>query len=327
MSKKAKKPKVKAKLHRRNAHRERYNLPALVETNPVLAPYVGPNRFGDESIDFADPEAVKALNQALLLHFYGLEYWDIPARYLTPAVPGRADYIHYISDLISSKNNGSIPTGPSIKCLDIGVGANCVYPIIGNHEYGWSFVGSDIDKEAIESAQNIIDKNKSLKGVVELRHQAETKNMFADIIKDKELYDLVICNPPFHANLGVARYGSLRKMKNIAKEETYGPPKLNFAGRSNELWYKGGEKKFIRRMITESEEFGKRCFWFSSLVSKHEHLDYFYNHIEEVGAYELNTLQMGQGNKKSRVVAWTFLSPEEQEKWATERWKPSAEEE
>jgi len=327
LRKKEKKPKVKIKLHRRNAHRNRYDLTALAESNPTLAPFVGPNKFGDQSIDFANPAAVKALNQALLIHHYGLAFWDLPERYLTPAVPGRADYVHYIADLMATKNNGSIPTGQTIRCLDIGVGANCVYPIIGNYEYGWSFVGADIDKEAIASAQNIIDKNKHLEGVVELRIQNDSKKMFSDIIKEDELYDMVICNPPFHANLGEARYGSLRKLKNINKEETYGPPKLNFAGRSNELWTKGGEKRFIRTMITESEAFAKRCFWFSSLVSKHEHLDYFYNLIEDIGAYELNTLQMGQGNKRSRVITWTFLSPEEQEKWAVDRWKNSAEEE
>ena len=320
MSKKAKKPKKKGRLHRRNAHRERYDLSALSATSPALAPFVRPNKYGDESIDFGDPAAVKALNQALLVHFYNLEYWNIPERYLTPAVPGRADYIHNAADLMASKNNDVIPTGSTIKCLDIGVGANCVYPVIGNHEYGWHFVGADIDKEAIESANNIVNKNIHLKNQIELRFQPDSKNMFAGVFHKEERYDLVVCNPPFHANLGEARFGSLRKQKNINVEETYGPPKLNFAGRSNELWYKGGEKKFIRRMITESKEFGGKCFWFTSLVSKHEHLEYFYNHIEDIGAYELNTLQMGQGNKRSRVIAWTFLSPKQQELWANERW-------
>ena len=323
MSKKLKKPKKKGKLHRRNAHKNRYDLDTLSATSPPLSPFVRANKFGDDSIDFGNPEAVKALNQALLIHFYNLEYWDIPARYLTPAVPGRADYIHNMADLMAAKNNNVIPTGLNIKCLDVGVGANCVYPIIGNHEYGWQFVATDIDQEAIDSAKNIVSKNVHLKGQINLRLQTDSKQMFDNVFKKEEKYDLVVCNPPFHANLGEARYGSLRKQKNINVEETYGPPKLNFAGRSNELWYKGGEKKFIRRMITESKGFAKKCFWFTSHVSKHEHLEYFYNHIEDSGAYELNTLQMGQGNKRSRVIAWTFLSPKEQELWAKERWSKS----
>ena len=46
-----------------------------------------------------------------------------------------------------------IPTGTQIRCLDIGVGANCVYPIIAKKEYGWAFVGVDIDTQALSSAQ------------------------------------------------------------------------------------------------------------------------------------------------------------------------------
>ena len=156
-------PKEKTKLHPRNKHRERYDFKLLIETCPALAQYVRLNEYDDESIDFFNPEAVKMLNMALLKHYYDIEYWDIPANYLCPPIPGRADYIHHIADLLAYENNGIIPRGNKIKSLDIGVGANCVYPIIGNKEYGWSFVGSDIDTTAIDNASQIIEKNPTLK--------------------------------------------------------------------------------------------------------------------------------------------------------------------
>jgi len=318
--KEKKKAKVKGKLHPRNPHKARYDLAKLSLTNPELTSFVRPNKYGDDSIDFGDSTAVRALNRSLLMHYYELKYWDIPQRYLTPAIPGRADYIHNVADLLASKNDGVIPVGDHIRCLDIGVGANCVYPIIGQHTYGWSFVGSDIEKESIQSANDIVRKNPHLHGKIEFRHQPDKKLMYEGIIRKGEFYDLVICNPPFHANLHEARYGSLKKNINLEKEKLYGPPKLNFEGKSNELWYKGGERKFIRRLIEESETFGKRVFWFSSLVSKHENVDYFLNLIEDLGAYELNVLKMGQGNKRSRVVAWTFLSPEAQQSWVKNHW-------
>lgn len=320
MAKKEKKAKVKGKLHKRNPHKARYDLAQLSETNPELAGFVRVNKYGDDSIDFGDSAAVRSLNRSLLMHFYKLEYWDIPKRFLTPAIPGRADYLHNIADLLAAKNDGVIPKGEHIRCLDIGVGANCVYPIIGQHEYGWSFIGSDIEQESLDAANDIIRKNPHLHGKIEFRLQPDKKLMYEGIIRKGEFYDLVICNPPFHANLHEARYGSLKKNSNLEKEKLYGPPKLNFEGKSNELWYKGGEKKFIRRLIEESETFGKRVFWFSSLVSKHENVDYFCNLIEDLGAYELNVLKMGQGNKRSRVLAWTFLSPEAQESWAKNHW-------
>jgi len=157
-------PKEKLQLHSRNKHRERYNFKELIDSCPELSQFVRVNDYGDESIDFFDPEAVKMLNKALLKYFYGINSWNIPQGYLCPPIPGRADYLHYVADLLGSCNNGVVPTGNRVRCLDIGVGANCVYPIVGTHEYGWSFVGSDIDKVAIQSASEIVECNQLLKG-------------------------------------------------------------------------------------------------------------------------------------------------------------------
>jgi len=35
---------------------------------------------------------------------------------------------------------------------------------------------------------------------------------------------------------------------------------------------------------------------------------------------EVKTIPMGQGNKTSRIVAWTFLSKEQQKEWRNKRW-------
>src|SRR5688572_21763289 len=116
-------------MHPRNRHQARYDFAPLIRTSPELAVFVRPNPYGDESIDFADPAAVTALNRALLKHFYGISYWQIPPGYLCPPIPGRADYIHHVADLLATSHHGSIPHGASVAVLDIGVGANCIYPI------------------------------------------------------------------------------------------------------------------------------------------------------------------------------------------------------
>ncbi|HWW40560.1 RlmF-related methyltransferase, partial [Pedobacter sp.] len=146
----------KKQLHPRNKHRSRYDFSLLVKSCPDLRDFVLINPYGDESIDFADASAVKMLNKALLAQYYRIKHWDIPENYLCPPIPGRADYIHYLADLLGESNNGVVPTGKSVKVLDIGTGANCIYPIIGHQEYGWTFVGSDIDRGAVQSAENII---------------------------------------------------------------------------------------------------------------------------------------------------------------------------
>ncbi len=279
-----------------------------------LADFVNLNKYGYESIDFADPSAVKCLNKALLAHFYKIKYWNIPEGYLCPPIPGRADYIHYAADLLASCNEQTIPTGKRVKVLDIGVGANCVYPIIGHQEYGWSFVGSEIDPMAIKSAQKIINVNVCLQKALEVRLQTNKVAVFKDIIHREERFDLTICNPPFHASAATALAGSQRKVRNLGNKN-YIKPTLNFGGQASELWTEGGEVGFITKMIEESKLFAKQCNWFTTLISKSENLPAIYAMLERAGAVETRTNNMNTGNKVSRIVAWTFLTVTELEEW------------
>ena len=102
--------------------------------------------------------------------------------------------------------------------MDIGVGANCVYPIIGNSTYGWSFIGTDIDSKGIEAAQKIVTSNPSLHGKVEFRLQQKPEQIFSGILKVEEKVDFTICNPPFHATQAEAEAGTLRKLSNLKKK-------------------------------------------------------------------------------------------------------------
>lgn len=310
-------PKLKSQLHPRSQHRERYNFDVLIKVLPKLANFVSPNKYGDNSINFFNPEAVLTLNKALLKHHYNIVFWNIPKHYLCPPIPGRADYIHYIADLL--KGNGTkIPKGKTIKGLDIGVGTNSIYPIIGNYEYGWSFIGSDIDTTAIASANNIVSQNPNLKNHVNIRHQTQKNTFFKNIIKPNERIDFSMCNPPFHASLEDAQKASLRKLKNL-KGKKPSKPVLNFGGQHNELWTKGGEVRFVKDMIYESKHFAKQCFWFTSLISKEATLKPTYKILQKVNAIEVKTIEMGQGQKKSRFIAWSFLTKQEQNDWITKR--------
>jgi len=309
-------PKVKSNLHPRSKHRERYDFDQLIQASPKLKSFVRKNKYQDLSIDFANPEAVKALNTALLIFHYKLDYWDIPQGFLCPPIPGRADYLHYIADLLAKDNQGLIPS--KINCLDIGVGANCIYPILGNREYGWTSVGSDIDLKSIQSAEHIVNKNSILKGKIELRHQKDKSNIFKGIINTKEQFDITICNPPFHSSKEEAQMANQRKVKNLKIKNTKAT--LNFGGEKNELWCNGGELRFIQSMIEESKEFSSSVYWFSTLVSKQSNLQKLYSVLKKVEASEVRTIAMGQGNKISRIIAWTFLNPNQKNQWRQSRW-------
>jgi 23S rRNA (adenine1618-N6)-methyltransferase len=309
----------KSRLHPRNKHKFLYDFPSLIKCTPELKKFVSINKYNNETIDFSNPAGVKMLNKALLNFFYGINYWDIPQNYLCPPIPGRADYIHYMADVLASSNNEKVPTGKNIRCLDIGVGANCVYPIIGNKEYGWSFIGSDIDAVAVECANKIISSNPSLKNNVEVRLQKSSAFIFKNIVQENESFDFSICNPPFHSSLAEAQAGTIRKLSNLGGKKA-NKAILNFGGQNAELWCNGGELEFVSRMINESVHLSKQCFWFSSLISKSLNLPAIHNALEKVNPFEVRTIEMAQGNKVSRIVTWTFLNASQQEEWKEKRW-------
>jgi len=284
-------------LHPRNLHRAGYDFAVLVQAHPALSAYVRPNAYGDASIDFSHPQAVKALNQALLKQYYGVATWDIPKNYLCPPIPGRADYVHYLADLLSESG-----ISEPVRLLDIGTGANLVYPLIAAQAYGWQCVGADIDANALRNAQQIITAN-GLQQQISLRQQTQPESIFKGVILPGEQFTVTCCNPPFHASAAEAQAGTQRKWRGLGKKP---PQALNFGGQSHELFCEGGEAAFLTTMIRESKLFAKQCVWFTTLVSKAANLPLVYRQLNKVQAVTVQTVEMTQGQKQSRFVAWTF---------------------
>ncbi|MEA3383477.1 MAG: 23S rRNA (adenine(1618)-N(6))-methyltransferase RlmF [Campylobacterota bacterium] len=286
-------------LHKNNIHNKSYDFKELIKVEPKLKEFVKLNKYDNLSIDFSNPKAVKLLNKSLLNYHYNIKHWDIPDNYLCPPIPGRADYIHYIAELLESKNN------KTLKGLDIGVGANCIYPIIGVCSYNWSFVGSDIDIDSINNCKKIIDSNSILKDKIELRIQKDKDNIFDGVIDKNDKFDFTMCNPPFHKSQREALKGSIRKVKNLSKKDIKSPT-LNFQGKPNELWCEGGELSFIKKMIIQSKKYKENCQLFTTLVSKKENLPILYKFIKKETPKRIETIEMIQGNKITRFIAWSF---------------------
>lgn len=320
---KAQNPIEKTHLHLRNQHRNGYDFEALILACPELKPFVFTNQYqthsstseqAKQTIDFSDAVAVKTLNKALLLSYYNIAYWDIPATYLCPPIPGRVDYILYLADLLATSNNGNIPTSETIQGLDIGIGANCIYPILGNALYQWSFVGTDTDEKALQNCKKIISQNPHLMDVMSLQLQTEPRFIFKNIISEEDRFAFTMCNPPFHASQAEANKANLRKINTLQNTKN-AKPVLNFGGQNAELWCDGGEIKFITQMIFESVKYAKQVLWFTTLVSKKDNLASIYRTLQKVNASEIKTIDMAQGQKNSRIVAWTFLTKTQQQAW------------
>lgn len=303
-------------LHPRNLHKQAYDFPSLIKSYPPLAPYVTTNTHNTLSVDFADSLAVKALNTALLKHHYHIANWDIPEGALCPPIPGRADYIHYIAELLEINEPTSEPTTLSTTTqkkttlLDIGTGANGIYPLLACQIYGWHCVGSDINIQSLENVASIIAKNSKLKGDFALRTQQNKNHIFDGIIQTGEYFDVTVCNPPFHASPDEALKSNQRKISNLTRhsnEQKSTAARLNFGGLDAELWCKGGERLFLKKLIKESQMFSTQCRWFTSLVSKIDNVKPAKKLITKLGAADIREIEMKQGNKITRILAWTFI--------------------
>lgn len=297
-------------LHPRNRHHARYDLPALCKDTPELSAFIVTSPAGEQTINFADPEAVKTLNQALLAHFYQVKAWNIPQGFLCPPVPGRADYMHHLADLLAETSGGKVPNNASV--LDIGTGANLIYPLIGSHEYGWRFTGTEVNAEAIAAAQAIIEANPGMSRQIRLRRQKDPQAILIGVIHKNEQFDAMVCNPPFHDSAESAREGNERKRRNLGQQTEA----LNFGGQQQELWCEGGEVAFIRKMIDESRQFAKQVLWFTTLVSKGDNLPMLYSALTAAGAVKVVKKEMAQGQKQSRFIAWTFLDEDKRRRFA-----------
>jgi 23S rRNA (adenine1618-N6)-methyltransferase len=166
-------------------------------------------------------------------------------------------------------------------------------------------VGTDIDRTALTSAQAILDRNPDLGEGISLRVQVSEKRILDGVIRKADRFDAVMCNPPFHESEEQVRAATRRKWKNLGKEKA-DEAMRNFGGRAHELWCAGGEEAFIRRMVRESAAFATQVDWFTSLVAKKNRLDAILKEIKTVGATDVRVIEMGQGQKTSRIVAWQY---------------------
>lgn len=218
------------------------------------------------------------------------------------------DYIHYLNDLFNEHN-----LNPKITILDIGTGATIIYPLLGIKEYNWNFIASDVDSDSLNNAQRIVDKNE-LTNSVELRFQNNSSKILKGIIDTSEKITACMCNPPFYKSEDEALAATTRKLKGLNDKQD--KVVRNFSGTQNELWYKGGEKAFIHNYLYESSLFKTNCFWYTTLVSNKDNIRPMKVSLKKLGATKIQVINMSQGNKVSRIVAWTFLSEEEQKAWS-----------
>ena len=277
-------------------------------------------------MDWRDPEATRALTQAILHTRYRLDVL-LPRDRLCPAVTGRANYIRFLHAILAEPRSSAAPTDPpsaaagagggdEVWGVDVGTGASCIYALLGARLHGWHFVATDTDRDSLLCAQQNVERN-GLGHLVETR--LVTEESIVESVVAARRVDFVMCNPPF-----------------FDTEDRTGPRSRNpmraCPMTAGERSTPGGETAFVKRLVDESTRAPRQCRWWSSLLGCKRSLravwDYLHGGCAALPRELPLTVREGelvQGRTARWVIAWSFCADTKEEAAEASETKEAAE--
>ncbi|KAJ2803326.1 hypothetical protein H4R21_002076 [Coemansia helicoidea] len=280
---------------------EQISYARLAEDFAELQPYLVAGGGGHRTIDFGSPDAVRALNRALLRVYFDLDV-HLPSDSLCPAVANRLNYLTWIRTSIVSE----LPPTCRLAGLDIGTGASCIYPLLGSRAIArCTFVGTDINSESIAEARANVLRN-GLQGSIDVVLNADRDVKLpldaagfplppADA--DGAAFTFCMCNPPF--------YKDADERQQLARMKAR-PPALVTQGKDDELFTVGGEEAFIAGLVRESALHAKRIRWFTVMTGKKSTLLVMARGARAAHARQVREGRLVQGKTVRWVLAWSF---------------------
>uniref|UniRef100_A0A7N9D4J7 U6 small nuclear RNA (adenine-(43)-N(6))-methyltransferase n=1 Tax=Macaca fascicularis TaxID=9541 RepID=A0A7N9D4J7_MACFA len=245
-------------MHARNRYKDKPpDFAYLASKYSDFKQHVQINLNGRVSLNFKDPEAVRALTCTLLREDFGLSI-DIPLERLIPTVPLRLNYIHWVEDLIGHQDSDKSTLR---RGIDIGTGASCIYPLLGATLNGWYFLATEVDDMCFNYAKKNVEQN-NLSDLIKVV-KVPQKTLLMDALKEESeiIYDFCMCNPPFFANQLEAKGVNSRNPRRP-------PPSSVNTGGITEIMAEGGELEFVKRIIHDSLQLKKRLRWYSCMLGK-----------------------------------------------------------
>ncbi|KAI9669305.1 MAG: hypothetical protein M1831_000340 [Alyxoria varia] len=213
----------------------------------------------------------------------------------------RYEYIRWIKNLLDTSSDEYTATydeDRTVIGIDIGVGASCIYPLLGSASRPkWRFGGTDIDSKNLEfAAQNI--KLNGLQNRIRLKQVDPSGPIIAlDTLGIKQA-DFVMCNPPF--------YRSKEDMAEAAANKDK-PPSAVCTGAEVEMICEDGDLGFVLRMVEEGRRLKDSVQWYSSMLGKLSSVTAIVAKLKEIGVnnWALTALQAGKVTKRW-AVAWSY---------------------
>ncbi|XP_031208895.1 RNA N6-adenosine-methyltransferase METTL16 [Mastomys coucha] len=283
-------------MHARNRYKDKPpDFAYLASKYPDFKQHIQINLNGRVSLNFKDPEAVRALTCTLLREDFGLSI-DIPLERLIPTVPLRLNYIHWVEDLIGHQDSDQTTLR---RGIDIGTGASCIYPLLGATLNGWYFLATEVDDMCFNYAKKNVEQN-NLSDLIKVV-KVPQKTLLMDALKEESeiVYDFCMCNPPFFANQLEAKGVNSRNSRRP-------PPSSVNTGGITEIMAEGGELEFVKRIIHDSLQLKKRLRWYSCMLGKKCSLAPLKEELRVQGVPKVTFTEFCQGRTMRWALAWSF---------------------
>ncbi|KAF7732015.1 hypothetical protein EC973_007120 [Apophysomyces ossiformis] len=205
----------------------------------------------------------------------------------------RLNYILWLQDLMDE----TLPEQEEIAGIDIGVGASCIYPLLGcASRRNWTFLGTDIDKRSIRYARENVKRN-GLDSRITIKHNDNPERIF--LLDEDRTYHFCMCNPPFYSSQEEIEEG----LRNKELE-----PSAVCTGSDNEMVTAGGEYGFIKRMINESVTYKTRIKWYTSMIGQKKTIKPLVDLLKSNNITNYLVTDFCQGRTKRWGIAWSFDS-------------------
>ena len=267
----------------------------LIKEFPELKKYKLKQNEDNEDefqFDWSNNELSLLMDKSILNYYFNIKYYDIPKGFLIPPIPSRINYINLINSIITKLINDI--DIKNIIGIDIGTGANIIYPILGYSIYKWKFICTEINKEAFNNAKLILQKN-NLENNINIIKQNNKDNIFISILNRENKYLFSMCNPPYY------NYENEIKLEDKKRDNEY-----NF----DEIYYKNGEYGFFQRYFEESICYKNNVFLYTILIGKKINAENIYDKLSSyndiIKIYNMQKILTG--NNVRYIIYWSFFN-------------------
>ena len=267
----------------------------LIKEFPELKKYILKQNEDNEEefqFDWSNNELSLLMDKSILNYYFNIKYYDIPKGFLIPPIPSRINYINLINSIIAKLIKDI--NIKNIIGIDIGTGANIIYPILGYSIYKWKFICTEINKEAYNNAKLILQKN-NLENNINIIKQNNKDNIFISILNRENKYLFSMCNPPYY------NYENEIKLEDKKRDNEY-----NF----DEIYYKNGEYGFFQRYFEESICYKNNVFLYTILIGKKINAENIYDKLSSysdiIKIYNMQKILTG--NNVRYIIYWSFFN-------------------